>query len=289
MANTPSPSSSPAGYLLVAPVKSDVPPILNAAIVDICKEAIDSRGVFTIALSGGSLPGFLGTVTEAFATKSVDPRYEAWRVVLADERCVPSDHADSNLGSLRSKFLSATTIDPSRVYGINEEKLSVSTQAVATDYESVLKPVLAESGGQLDLAVLGFGPDGHTCSLFPGHALLKETSVMVAPIEDSPKPPPKRITLTYPVLNTMTRHVIFCGAGGSKAPILQAIFSSVAKAKAAAEGGSGSTKETKYDITIQQPAPYPCAGVVPDSEGTNNTLTWIVDDAAMEGVKVTPE
>jgi 6-phosphogluconolactonase len=74
-----------------------------------------------------------------------------------------------------------------------------------------------------DLLLLGMGPDGHTCSLFPGHALLNETNGWVAPVTDSPKPPPNRITLTLPVI-THSHKIAFYAAGGEKKDILKTIM-----------------------------------------------------------------
>jgi 6-phosphogluconolactonase len=120
-------------------------------------------------------------------------------------------------------------------------------------------------------------------SLFPGHDLLKEQTKWVAAIEDSPKPPPKRITLTFPVLNQFTRHVIFCGAGGSKSPILKEVFSSIV---APTDDTYQVADGVRYTATRTDPAPYPCAMVYPDSDGTDNTLTYVVDADAMKDVPI---
>lgn len=253
--------------LIVAPSKATVPKELNSVIVDCSQAAIKERGIFTVALSGGSNVGFMTSLQEAFKAKGVDdPKLHAWHVILADERCVPLTDEDSNMGALQAQVFSKLAIPASQIHGINQEKLDVSA-AVASDYEPIVREVLSKSGGKLDLAVLGFGPDGHTCSLFPHHVLLKEDTKWVASLDDSPKPPASRITLTYPVLNTKTRNVVFCGAGSSKTPILQGAFETVRK--------NGSD----FTVTMKDPPPFPCAAVRPDG-----MACWVVDSDAMNGI-----
>ena len=79
-------------------------------------------------------------------------------------------------------------------------KTDLAPEAAAQDYQ---RRLVEMTDGRLDMLLLGAGPDGHTCSLFPGHALLSEPAPprgrIIAHITDSPKPPPQRVTLTLPV------------------------------------------------------------------------------------------
>lgn len=92
---------------------------------------------------------------------------------------------------------------------------------MAKGYETRLQEVCGAEA-ELDLVLLGMGPDGHTASLFPGHSLLSSEQ-LVDSIVDSPKPPPKRITLTLKAL-ARARDIAFITAGDGKAPMLRAIL-----------------------------------------------------------------
>eukprot|EP00741_Cyanophora_paradoxa_P020655 tig00021281_g19936.t1 len=193
-------------------------------IVDYCKKAVAERGAVTAAISGGSLPKlFAATLGKAPWKDQVD--WSKWHLFWADERCVPLDHPDSNYLLVKQQLLDVVGIPASQVYAVKTE---LPPAEAATAYEAAVRgcaPLWKEGGAlpRFDLMLLGMGPDGHTASLFPGHALLQESTKLVAPIFDSPKPPPSRVTLTLPVLNA-SRVVAFVSTGAEKADVLEKIL-----------------------------------------------------------------
>lgn len=173
--------------------------------VETARAAVDARGVFSMALTGGSA----ATVLYPVLAQAALP-WEQTHVFFGDERCVPPDHADSNFRLARETFLSRVPVPDANVHRMRGE---IAPEDAATEYERVLLDV---TGGSLDVVHVGVGPDGHICSLFPGHALLDETTRLVASLTDSPKPPPARVTLTFPAL-ARARALWFLVAGANKA------------------------------------------------------------------------
>jgi 6-phosphogluconolactonase len=215
-------------------------------VAQLAAAAIAARGGFTVVLSGGSLPKILGPALAAEPLRSqID--WPAWQVAWADERCLPQSHPDSNYFVAKEFFFDHVPLLPSQIYNPDT---SLDPARTAAAYQATLARLFDGSFPQFDLIMLGLGEDGHTASLFPGHPLLWETERWVAPIFDSPKPPPARITLTLPVLN-QARQVIFITAGAGKADVLAEIF-----------GATGSTLPAK----LVQP--------------TTGQLHWLVDQAA---------
>ncbi|KAF9454915.1 6-phosphogluconolactonase [Macrolepiota fuliginosa MF-IS2] len=222
---------------------------LASFVVKAQKEAIDKKGKFTIALSGGSLPKLLRGLIGHTSVK-----WDKWHVFYVDERVVPLDHPDSNHKACVDALFSKVPIPESHIVSI-DTNLMDDLEELSDQYEKQLIREFAQKDSArfpvFDLILLGMGPDGHTASLFPGHALLAEEDRWVAPIEDSPKPPPKRITLTYPVINHAAR-VAFVATGDSKQDVLKQVLD-------------------------QPELGLPSARVRPNYPGQ---LYWFVDDAA---------
>nr|CCA24264.1 6phosphogluconolactonase putative [Albugo laibachii Nc14] len=199
---------------------------VGALVEKVSSSAIQTNGRFTIAISGGSLPKILQNGLGAIASAQID--FTKWHVFFADERCVALDHADSNYRACHEAFFSQVSIPRDQIYTI--DPIDDSGEA-AKAYEDQLRNVFGEPDvPAFDLVLLGLGPDGHTCSLFPGHPLLSERTKWVASIQDSPKPPSERITLTLPVVNN-ARHVAFVVTGANKADTVKSIVQNVKEAE----------------------------------------------------------
>ena len=146
-------------------------------------------------------------------------------VFFGDERCVPEGHPDRNDEAAFEALLRHVPI-PSK----NVHRVPVDEPDGAERYESDLRGAFSifsasSSKGipRFDLVFLGLGGDGHTASLFPGHPSLEEKQRLVLRVDDSPKPPPSRVTFTLPLLNA-ARHVALLVTGKDKAPALARVL-----------------------------------------------------------------
>lgn len=141
------------------------------------QKAVDEHTgpIFSVGLSGGSLPSILAEVLPNIKTE-----WKKWKFFFCDERIVSFDNPESTFGAYRSivapqipelSLNQFVTIDP-----------SLKTWNVAYDYLSKMKQSFSRrvevAFPRFDLLFLGMGPDGHTCSLFPNHPLLKVSQIL---------------------------------------------------------------------------------------------------------------
>jgi 6-phosphogluconolactonase len=259
---TASTASMPGGQpnLLAFPDVDKLATTLRSYILQAQAAGLHRHDSFKVAVSGGSLPKTLAKALLAPAASAEEKlQFDKWEIFFADERAVALDHEDSNYCLLKAELLDKIPADlgQPKVHTINIDLLN-DVQEMADQYEKLLVDSFAARDSVklpiFDLLLLGCGPDGHTCSLFPGHELLRETDCWVAPIEDSPKPPAKRITLTLPVVTHGVK-IAFVATGGGKKEIMKQIF----------EGEGG----------------LPCTLV---NEGGQDRVTWFTDSPAVEGV-----
>ncbi len=206
---------------------ADVAALLRAEaerLVAQARAAIDERGRFLLALSGGETPRPLYELlaTPAFAARVDWPRV---RVFFGDERCVPPGDRDSNYRMAREALLGRVPIPDENVHRIRGED---EPRRAAEAYEAVLRRELgaADDGAPargFDVTLLGLGSDGHTASLFPGTAALVERRRWVVENHVPGARESWRITLT-PLLLNASREVAFLVAGEGKAAPLAAVL-----------------------------------------------------------------
>jgi 6-phosphogluconolactonase len=184
---------------------------LIAKIVDAQAE----RGTAGVVLTGGRIAGkVLHTVKDLPAAAAIDwSHVDLW---WGDERFLPAGDSGRNETQARAALLDDLPLDPARVHAMppSDGPDGDDAEAAAARYAREL----AAGGADLppfDVLMLGVGEDGHVASLFPEHPVLNETGTTAA-VFNSPKPPPTRITLTMPAIESADE-VWLIAAGPDKA------------------------------------------------------------------------
>ncbi len=231
----------------VLPDKDAVALAMADRFLAAARRAIDERGVFRVAMSGG------GTPKQVYPLLLEPERRDAidWGKVeffWGDERSVPPDDPEANFGVAYRMLLSKLPgVRPERIHRMQAE--SADLDAAALSYESEIRLAFdarGEEAPRFDLIWLGMGPDGHTASLFPGTDALEEAERWVVG-NHVPEKDTWRMTLTFPVLNA-GRDVVFVVTGADKAEPIRSIRA----------GGSG----------------------LPAERVSGDRVEWIVDAAA---------
>ena len=219
--------------------------------IDATTAAAKEKGIFSVALAGGSTPKALYALLVSDALRGQLP-WDKMQVFFGDERHVGPDHPDSNFRMATEAMISKSPLRAEQVHRIKAE--NPDTEQAARDYEQELRSHFKLAHGEaprFDLVLLGMGNEGHTLSLFPGTKALRDNGRLVMRNWVG-KLFAERVTLTAPAVNNAAQ-VIFMVAGAEKAPALKAVL------------------EGPYE-----PEQLPAQLIQPK----NGKLLWLVDTAA---------
>lgn len=183
------------------------------------REAVEQNGRFTVALTGGSSPVQLYNLLGQLPYREQVP-WEKTFVFWGDERWVPLTDERSNASMTIEILLNKVPVPAEQVYPMWAE--NTEPEAFARQYEQRLQKHFGQAAPQFDLILLGMGDDGHTASLFPGTAVLHETSRWVQAYYLEPQSM-HRITLTASLIN-QAKTICFLTFGANKAPALYEVL-----------------------------------------------------------------
>lgn len=178
----------------------------------LAEAAVSSKGIFTMALAGGSTPAALYLWLSC--RENWNAPWDKIHFFWGDERLVPLDSELSNYRMVNENLLSKISIPPENTH---IPEVSLSPEQAAADYETEIR----NFGTVFDLILLGIGPDGHTASLFPDTASLQEKQklVITVPPPTTAQPAIPRITFTLPLIN-QAGNIIILATGEEKYQLL---------------------------------------------------------------------
>jgi 6-phosphogluconolactonase len=205
------------------------PEVAQAAVnffMESARAAVETKGIFSVALSGGSTPALLYALLAKPPAVSEVP-WEQVHIFWGDERAVPPDHSDSNYRAAKESLLDRAPIPESNIHRIHSE---LDPRLAASHYEDTLRDFFFGEENQLkerkflfDLVFLGMGGDGHTASLFPRTSALEESDRWVVGnyVEGLGT---WRITMTASFINQSQQVVFLVTGSGKKTRLKEVLF-----------------------------------------------------------------
>jgi 6-phosphogluconolactonase len=229
--------------VLVHPDKPAIAASVAARFMTKMVDLLDEFGEATVVLTGGTMgSAVLAAINESPARDTID-----WSLVhfwWGDERWLPRGDAERNETQAREALLDHIEIDPSRIHAFPASDDGIDLDAAAEVYALELAQHANEGAAlpRFDITFLGVGPDGHVASLFPEQAGIRETVATVIAVRNAPKPPPERLSLTLPVINSSTRiWLVLAGSDKASALGLSLAGASINEVPAAGVEGRRST------------------------------------------------
>jgi len=217
-----------------------------ARLVMAILDAQSSRGQADIVLTGGSMgSAVLVSLGQSPARDTID--WQHLNIWWGDERFLPSGDPERNETQAREALLDAVPLDPSRVHPMpatdGPDGDNVDAAALRYAVELAKAAPRGQAVPEFDVLMLGLGPDAHVASLFPEHPALHESDTSTIGVRGAPKPPPVRVSLTFPSL-CAARDVWFLVSGAAKAGAVGLALSGAGPLQAPAAGAIGTRSTT---------------------------------------------
>lgn len=254
--------------VLVHPDKEALAGSVAARFLTKIIDVLDDQGAAHVCLTGGTMgAAVLEAIASSPARDSVDwSRIHFW---WSDERYLPRGDADRNETQSRAALLDALPLDEGQIHAMPAPGEQTDLEAAARAYEQELAAHAAPGlpTPRFDIMFLGVGPDGHVASLFPDHALVRETERIVVAEPASPKPPPERLSFTLPVINSSDR-VWLVLAGPDKAGALGLALAGASIGDLPAAGVEG-RKRTVFFVDREAAAEVPESLIAPEQYWTS--------------------
>jgi len=178
-------------------------------IAEALKKALSVNSTAYLCLAGGTTP----RVAYEDLAKIPGIDWSKVSVYFGDERAVPPTDPDSNFAMAKAALFDRVPLPATNIHRITAE--DPDQDAAARAYEALLP-------ARISVMVLGIGEDGHTASLFPGSPALNERTRRVLPVI-GPKPPPRRLSVTPPVIEAAELCIVIANGAGKAEPVRRAL------------------------------------------------------------------